>query len=67
MQTLSQVHKHLEKGERTERIESKLSVVRPSDERKYIPDKEILDKYIDLERSCLSEKEKKGVMDMLCK
>ena len=28
-------------------------------------DKEILDKYIDLERSCLMEKEKKEVMEML--
>ena len=37
----------------------------PSDERKYMTDREILDKYIDLEKSCLTEKEKKEVMDML--
>ena len=30
-------------------------------------DKEILDKYIDLEKSCLTEKDKKGVMEMLYK
>ena len=36
----------------------------PSDERKYMTDKEILDKYIDLEKSCLMEKEKKEVMEM---
>ena len=30
-------------------------------------DKEILDKYIDLEKSCLTEKEKKEVMEMLYK
>ena len=30
-------------------------------------DQEILDKYIDLERSCLTEKEKKEVMEMLYK
>ena len=30
-------------------------------------DKEILDKYIDLDKSCLMEKEKKEVMDMLYK
>ena len=30
-------------------------------------DQEILDKYIDLERSCLTEKEKKEVMKMLHK
>ena len=30
-------------------------------------DKEILDKYIDLNKSCLTEKERKEVMDMLYK
>ena len=30
-------------------------------------DKEILDKYIDLDKSCLTEKEKRGVMEMLYK
>ena len=28
-------------------------------------DREILEKYIDLEKSCLTDKEKKEVMDML--
>ena len=37
----------------------------PSDERKYMTDKEIFDKYIDLEKSCLTEKEKKEVMEMI--
>ena len=32
----------------------------PSDERKYMTDKEILDKYIDLDKSCLTEEEKGG-------
>ena len=35
-----------------------------SDERKYMTDQEILDKYTDLEKSCLMEKEKKEVMEM---
>ena len=30
-------------------------------------DKEILDKYMDLEKSCLTKKEKKEVMEMLYK
>ena len=30
-------------------------------------DRKILEKYIDLERSCLTEKEKREVMDMLYK
>ena len=36
-----------------------------ADERKYMTDKEILDKYINLEDSCLDEKERKQVMGML--
>ena len=39
----------------------------PSDERNYMTDKEILDKYINLDKSCLTEEEKKGVIDMLYK
>ena len=37
------------------------------DERKYMTDKEILDKYIDLDKSCLTESEKKEVRDMIYK
>ena len=36
-----------------------------ADERKYMTDKEILDKYIHLEDSCLNEQERKQVMEML--
>ena len=36
-----------------------------ADKRKYMTDKEILDKYIDLKNSCLDEKERKQVMEML--
>ena len=35
------------------------------DKRKYMTDKEILDKYINLKDSCLNEKERKQVMEML--
>ena len=38
-----------------------------ADERKYMTDKEILDKYINLEDSCLDEQERKQVMEMLYK
>ena len=38
-----------------------------SDERKYMLDKEILDKYADLDKPCLSGMERKQVMDMLYK
>ena len=36
-----------------------------SDERKYMTDKEILDKYIDLENSCLTKWEKKEVRNLI--
>ena len=39
----------------------------PSDESKYMRDREILEKYIDLEKLCLMDKEKKDVMDMVYK
>ena len=39
----------------------------PSDERKYMTDRKILEKYIDLERTCLTEKDKKEVMYMVYK
>ena len=38
-----------------------------SDERKYVTEQEILDKYINLESSCLTEEEKKEVMEKLYK
>ena len=36
-----------------------------SDERKYMSNREILDKYIDLDRSCLTREEKKEVGNLL--
>ena len=38
-----------------------------SDERKYMTDKEILDKYIELDKSCLTESERREVRDMIYK
>ena len=35
------------------------------DEKRHMTDKEILDKYIDLDKSCLNKEEKREVMDML--
>ena len=37
------------------------------DERKYISDRGILEKYINLDNTCLTKEEKKEVMDMLYK
>ena len=39
----------------------------PSDESEYMSDREILEKYVDLEKSCLTGKEKNWVMAMLYK
>ena len=38
-----------------------------SDERKYMTDREILDKHIDLDKSCLTDSEKTQVRDMIYK
>ena len=38
-----------------------------TNERKYMTDREILEKYINLDNTCLTEKEKEEVMDMLYK
>ena len=37
----------------------------PSDEGKYTSDREILEKHVDLNKSCLTVTEKKQIMDML--
>ena len=54
-----------------ERKQKELEEIYPwldsSNERKYITDQEILDKYIDLESSWLTKEEKKEVMEMLYK
>ena len=55
------------KKERKEEMQDKYPQLDSSNERKYIPDKEILDKYVDLDKLCLTDEEKKQVMDMLYK
>ena len=52
------------KIERKEETKEKYPCLDPSNERKYMSDREILEKYIDLEKSCSTEKEKGEVMDM---
>ena len=66
MQTIQQILNTLKK-DRQEETKEKYPWLDPSDERKYMTDREILEKYIDLEKSCLMDKEKKEVMDMLYK
>ena len=53
------------KEEEKEVKEDKYSWLDDSDERKHMTDKEILDKYIDLDNSCLTELEKAQVRDMI--
>ena len=57
----------LKKERQQEESKEKYPWLDPSDERKYMTDREILEKYIDLEKMCLTEIEKKEVMDMLYK
>ena len=54
--------------ERKEEMQEKYPCLDPSDERKYMSEKKILDKYVDLDKSCIRHvAEKKQVMDMLYK
>ena len=55
------------KKERKEERKEKYPWLDLSNEREHMSDKEILERYIDLENSCLTYKEKKKVMDMLYK
>ena len=45
--------------------EDKYPCLDPDDERRNLTDKAILDKYIDLDNSCLSKEEKVDIIDML--
>ena len=67
MQTFQQAHKHSKKKREQEESKENYPWLDPSDQRKYKTDKEILDKYIDLDKSCLMEEEKREVMEMLYK
>ena len=58
--TLNKDREHIEQKENYPWLAS-------SDERKYMTDQEILDRFIDLESSCLTKGEKKEVMEMLYK
>ena len=57
----------LKKEREQEETKENYPLLDPSDERKYMTDKEILERYVDLDKSCLMGKEKKEVMDMLYK
>ena len=57
----------LKKERQPKESKEKYSRLDPSNERIYMTDREILEKYIDLKKSCLTDKEKKEVMDMLYK
>ena len=54
-------------GRQQEESKEKYPRLYPGDERKYMTDREILEKYIDLEKLCLTDKDKKELMDMLYK
>ena len=49
-----------------ETSEGKYPWLEDTDERKYMTDREILDKYINLDNSCLTKIEKTQVRDLLC-
>ena len=55
----------LKKEREQESPEDKYPWLDQDDEQRLITDKDILDKYIDLDNSCLNKEEKREVMDML--
>ena len=55
------------KREKKEKMQDKYPWLDSSDERKYMSDREILDKYVDFDKSYLTDEERKQVMDMLYK
>ena len=55
----------LKKEREQDSLKDKYPWLDQDDERRHMTDKGILEKYIDLDQSCLSEEEKKEVMDML--
>ena len=50
-----------------ENCKGKFPWLEDTDERKYMPDREILDKYVNLDNSCLTKIEKIQVRDLLYK
>ena len=58
MQTFNKFINTLKKEREQKELKENYPWIDPNDERKYMTDQEILDKYIDLENSCLMEKEK---------
>ena len=55
------------KKEETVETGEKYSWLDKTDERKYMTDRDILEKYIDLNSTCLQEEKQEEVMDMLFK
>ena len=55
----------LKKEREQKSLEDRYPWLDPDDGHRHMTDKEIVDKYIDLDNSCLSKEEKKEVMDML--
>ena len=53
----------LKKEREQKELEENYPWLDSNDERKYMTDQEILDKYMDLESSCLKKEEKKEVME----
>ena len=53
----------LKKEREQKSLEDKYPWLDQDSERRHLTDKEILDRYIDLDKSCLNKEEKRGVMD----
>ena len=67
MQPVHRLINTLKKEEEKEKGNDKHTWLDDNDERNYMMDKAILDKYINLDNSCLIKREKKEVRDLLYK
>ena len=63
LQIFQYIYKHIKEREQAEPKES-YPWLDSSDERKFMTDCEILEKFIDLDSSCLTKEERKEVLDM---
>ena len=53
--------------EKKEEIQEKYSWLKPNDERQHMSGREIIDTYVDLDKSGLIDSEKKQILDILYK
>ena len=67
MSAIQNIYKYIKERKKEGGNVRKYPWLDSSDERKYMSDEEILDKYVDLDKSCLTDEGKTQIMDILYK